>query len=129
MVRTASRSAGGGGVVTITWDNRLGDNVQAGGAIFLSVLEMEMSAVAEEMQAFARANHPWQNQTGEAERTFTVTVMGRHTIVAKHGAPHGIWLEFKYGGRWGIIPKTLDYGKGRLTQAYAKAWTAAWRFA
>lgn len=115
------------GRASITWDKSLAPNIEAGGAIFLMMLRAELASVASQMQAFAKANHPWQNQTGDAEATFTVRVEGM-SIVAQHGVSYGVYLEFKFGGRDGIIPATMAHGAALLNGAYAKAWAASWRF-
>lgn len=125
---TRSQRSGRGGSIGLTWDGSLGQNIRQGGGVFLLVLQGEFDAVAQAMQAFAQSRHPWQNQTGAAERTFTVRVINRTMIEARHGVPYGIHLEYKHGGRYGIIPATLDVGKVMLRQSYAKAWASAWRF-
>ena len=68
---------------------------------------------APEMTAYAKANHAWQNVTGAAEAGLhdTVEESGSSIILTlAHGddVRHGIWLEVANGGRYGIIPQTID---------------------
>ncbi len=64
-----------------------------------------------------KANHPWQNQTGEAERKLrerTVKERDRITMYLIQGAPHGIWLEVKRAGEYGVIPRGLSIAVQQL---------------
>ena len=84
--------------------------------------ELEMAGSA--MRAFAVANHPWQNQTGQAERElgYQVRTHGKgFELVFYQGAPHGIWLEVRWAGHWGIIPRTMTTGYPLVMQAVMRA--------
>lgn len=66
---------------------------------------------AEEMEQYAKANAPWQDRTGDARERLHATVEETGpvgTIVLSHGVPYGIWLEIANGGRYSIIPQTID---------------------
>lgn len=72
-----------------------------------------MQARADEMTAWARSNAPWTDRTGEARRTLHTIVEHNPqvlgTIILRHGADHGLWLEIAYGGRWAIIAPAIDH--------------------
>ncbi len=70
-------------------------------------------AVAEDVRQYMVANHPWTNRTNEAEDNLRASAhrLAAHVVAIYlvQGAPHGIWLEIRWGGRWGIIPDALAY--------------------
>lgn len=63
--------------------------------------------LAEEM----RQTHPWKNRTGAAERGLfgrvTRIAMGA-VLILGGSAPHQIYLERRWGGRYAIIQPTLS---------------------
>jgi hypothetical protein len=77
---------------------------------FRQLLDSNMSAAAELGTAYARANHPWRNQTGDAERLFLVeNVNNGLGLRVSHGVFYGVYLEFKNGGRYAVIPAVMQY--------------------
>lgn len=77
-------------------------------ASFLDILSEEMEAAAEEALDWMRGNHPWTNRTHQAENELAATVEDSGQVVTlENAAPHGIYLEFKYGGKWGVIRPAL----------------------
>lgn len=82
----------------------------------------ELDQLAQELKAWADANHPWQNQTGDAERLFEVVVTyGGLRLEARHGVYYGKFLEFKHGGKWGVIRPLMNYARGPGKQAMNRA--------
>lgn len=75
-------------------------------------------AIAEDVWLYMVQNHPWTNRTGEAEEKLHAEAVrvAEHmvAIYAAHGAAHGIWLEIRWGGRWGIIPEALQAAYPRI---------------
>jgi hypothetical protein len=74
-------------------------------------IQQALEMVAYDAQAYAKMAHPWTNRTGDAEGGLTAVVEGGGRVwrmVISHGVSHGFWLEVKYGGKWGIIPDTVD---------------------
>lgn len=66
---------------------------------------------AAEMERYAKQNAPWEDKTGAAREGLHATVEETGpigTIVLSHGVPYGIWLEISNGGRFSIIPQTID---------------------
>lgn len=78
----------------------------------LNGLESRMSSAARQIEAYAKANHPWTNRTGAAEAGLVGKAEDGGRIVSlEHGVFYGIYLEFKHGGRWGILPAAVGtYG-------------------
>lgn len=110
----------------IEWDIYLSDELRRGSNQFFRALQDELAAVAKSMQAFAQANHPWQNQTGDAERLFTVRSIGNYTIEARHGVFYGVFLEYCNGGRYGVMPITMRFGVDEVVRGITRAWRGSW---
>lgn len=75
-----------------------------------------------DMQAYAQANAPWTNRTGDARRTLRGyygaygSKGGKAYYAAlRHGVPYGIWLEVRFSGRWGIVWRTLEAFRGKAS--------------
>lgn len=72
------------------------------------------AARAEEMEAWMKANAPWQDITGIARNSLYAVAeqdpvrVAQITVGYGYQAPHGLWLEIAYGGKWAIITKTID---------------------
>lgn len=66
-----------------------------------------------DMELWARYKAPWKDQTKRARRLLHVEYEDQGTLIGivtlTHGIWYGVWLEVAYGGKWGIIPKTIDY--------------------
>lgn len=72
---------------------------------------------AQEMEAWAKQNAPWQDRTGNARAGLHATVEGTGgigTIVLSHGVPYGLWLEIANGGRYAIIAQAIDVFGAKL---------------
>lgn len=71
-----------------------------------------MKQLADDMVAYAQENHPWENDTGDAENLLQAAVIDNEdkdtTVVwLAHGVPYGIWLEVMQGGRFAILLPTV----------------------
>jgi hypothetical protein len=81
-----------------------------------------MDGLAPEVEAWMKANHPWQNQTGaaeaglHAERVYTPEQFAG--VMFSHGedVPPAIWLEVAHRGQYSILMPALDYFAPRLLQ-------------
>lgn len=73
-----------------------------------------MRQLANDMVQWARSNHVWENETGDAERGLhaeTIIQGTRAVVWLGHGVPYGIWLEIMQNGRFAIIlPTILKFG-------------------
>lgn len=89
---------------------------------FIIELEFNLASAARRIEGYAKANHPWRNRTGDAEREFSVEIVDGHKkMTMGHGVPYGKFLEAMQGGRFGVIPMTLTYGKPVVQEALQKA--------
>lgn len=64
-----------------------------------------------EVEAYAKANAPWSDRTGEARNGLTARVDndgGDIVLELAHTAEHGYWLEVIQDGRFAIIMPTLE---------------------
>lgn len=79
----------------------------------------EMALLGEDMQGFAQAAAPWQDDTGDARAglegysgVYGTADQGagvvNHYVGVRHGVDYGVFLEVKDGGRWGIVQRTLE---------------------
>lgn len=79
-------------------------------------------ALRAEQQAKTRA--PWTDRTGNARSglgTQPMTEDGVYRVVLFHTVTYGKWLEIRWGGKWGIIEKTVT----ELTPEYTQMMTQA----
>ena len=83
-------------------------------------MQAEMQKAAGQMQQFARSSHPWTNRTGAAEAGLYSRASGM-VITYGHTVYYGVYLEFKYGGKWGVLPATRDYGEGLVSSGMRAA--------
>lgn len=74
----------------------------------MAVLERE----APKVEAHAKTNAPWQDQTGNARQGLRAeaydTGGDQKGIVLYHQVPYGIWLEVKNSGEYAIILPTIE---------------------
>lgn len=70
-------------------------------------------SLKDEMVAYAKANAPWQNPTGDARAELQGAVVweddDHFTIFLGHGSNihYGVWLEVRWGGKFAIIVPTI----------------------
>lgn len=67
----------------------------------------------------AKGGHPWANRTGAAEAGLNSGVIREAagevvTLYLAHGVQYGIYLENKYGGKWGVVRTVLEAAYGPL---------------
>lgn len=86
---------------------------QLGEAVF-QIGEEEANAIADD----ARENHRWTNRTGEAEASIYGRAERRDNagfrIVVGGSAPHVIYLERRWGGKYAGITPALQRGAPRV---------------
>ncbi len=89
-------------------------------------VERELQAAGKDVLTYMRTSHAWRNRTGAAEKGLTVEPMTglpehTHGIRLAHGVPYGVFLEFKHGGRWGVIRPGMTYAQTVVQQAMHRA--------
>ena len=108
------------GVVWETPPDMLADDLDKWMADLEARLFREVTRAGQDMLNYAIANHPWVNRTGQAEDGLHIKVYQKGATIQvdiAHGAPHGIFLEKRWGGKWGVIPMTISYGAPRVRAA------------
>lgn len=115
----------------VTWKvptDVLADGIDRGERRFRHLLEEEMTIAADQMQQEVRGGgHRWHNRTGLAEERFTVTAeRGGLQIVAAHGVFYGLYLEYRNGGQYGVIPDLMRYGAPIVQRGMQRAVDSAW---
>lgn len=71
--------------------------------------------LAGDMEAFARANAPWTDRSGDARRELSAAAEadgGTVRASIAHGVDYGIWLENRFNGRYAIISRTMEVFAG-----------------
>lgn len=90
-------------------------NLRAGLAAFETKIHARLEAIthyaAADMEAMAKSNAPWRDQTSNARnglRGIPVIVPGKsYEAVLAHSVPYGIWLEVRWAGKYAIIMPTI----------------------
>lgn len=91
---------------------------------FKTRLETMLGRVATGMEGYAKANHPWQNRTGRAEAGLSASARWEgETFVLEltHGVYYGVYLENRWGGKWGVIPISISTFQGPIAEAMQAA--------
>lgn len=79
--------------------------------VMTATLDEILQDLAEDVEAYAKENAPWQDQTGEARDGLTAEAISSFvvpSIVLYHTVDYGIWLEVKNSGEYAIIIPTLE---------------------
>lgn len=76
-----------------------------------SRVEKSLDESREQLRAYMKQNHKWQNQTGNAERGLDAKVEnpkeGYYRIALSHGVYYGVYLENAFEGRYAILTETM----------------------
>ena len=119
----------GGRHAVVKWSvppNVIAEAIEKNARVFRETLDANMSEVAGMGEAFAKANHIWQNRTGQAEATFQVVAEnGGLRLIASHGVPYGIYLEFSNGGVYAVIPMVMSFMTPLVQEAMQDSLAAA----
>lgn len=86
------------------------------------VTSQSIDELASEMESYAKANAPWEDDTTDARqglKGFAVHSDTRHTAWLGHSVDYGIWLEIRWGGRFAILLPTLREFQHRLPSKIA----------
>jgi hypothetical protein len=99
---------------------QLGQTVNAMGNNLDDYVDHEMHAAGKQVLSWMKANHAWQNRTGAAEARLIVEDIPKGFRLA-HGVPYGVYLEFKHGGRWGVMRPAMVYAENVAEAAMHRA--------
>lgn len=101
---------------SVSWDDTISAGIPALNAKIHSYLTKTTNYYALRTETYAKSKAPWTDRTGNARSGLAAVGSasggtgggGTYTIDFYHQVSYGIWLEVRFGGRFGIIPKTLD---------------------
>ena len=120
------------GALRITWrksPDDLGEAIRLWGGQVNNRVYQGMAKLGPEMEASAKANAPWQDQTGNARAGLHATVGGSRgattTVYLMHGVHYGKYLELKNGGRFAIVGPTLVQFYPKAREVLRKAFNGA----
>lgn len=85
------------------------------------VMEERAVEFAEELVKYAKENAPWGDRTGFARSGLSgqVDSDGQNlTVSLFHTAPHGVWLEVRWNGRYAIILPTIEKKGSELLERW-----------
>jgi hypothetical protein len=74
-------------------------------------LSTALRQVGDQAVVFMRMAHPWTNRTGDAEAGLRAEVSDNGntlTLVLSHSVYYGVYLENRWGGKWGVLPMTVE---------------------
>lgn len=83
------------------------------------VAEEVLEDIASDVEAYAQANAPWNDITGDAREGLTADVFRDGTAVVLqlyHTVDYGVWLETIQAGRFAIIMPTLEHFSGEVME-------------
>lgn len=79
--------------------------------------------LAADMESYAKQHAPWRDRTGDARKylkgyygAYGSGPSKRYYAALKHGdnVYYGIYLEVRWGGRWGIVWRVHEIYKGKV---------------
>jgi len=111
----------------VTWDGGLDQMIDGFAELAVRIpenVEGELRGFAGEWADWAKANHEWQNRTGEAEAGLHAIVIksgGGWIVKLMHGVYYGIFLEYRWGGRYGVLRDSLLAMAPRLQARLGRA--------
>jgi hypothetical protein len=105
----------------------LGDSVRRDLDYRIDNLAYFLTGTAHGATNIMKANHPWQDRTGDARSSLLVSIERKtyphyDEIVMTwgyHGTPgvdYGVFLEKANGGVYGIVDQTVDYYRPFITK-------------
>jgi hypothetical protein len=77
----------------------------------------KMEELSTEITAYAQANAPWEDRTGDAREGLhsEVEIDGDEVVLSlEHTVDYGLWLEVIQNGRFAIIMPTLEHFAGKV---------------
>lgn len=105
----SGRYAGPNGIAWVGLDT-VSENIFRYGQKIQKDTQDAMENLAKEMEAYAKQNAPWQDDSTDARSGLKAKAIhgpDNTTIFLGHTMPYGIWLEVRWGGKFAIIVPTL----------------------
>jgi len=127
-------AGGGSGFYWVVSPVEIANNLDRWWTGFMRALGKELEQVGVKITDWSKANHPWQNITGAAERSLTTEVMqeGGNWVILHHadpgidaeGADHVFWMEVRWDGRYGVLRISLQHHYDDVMSAVKRAMKA-----
>lgn len=99
----------------IIWDRRPEEIFVEGYAAYVDLIIASLQAIADSyaprIEAWMKANAPWQDQTGNARQglhTEVETLVNGVALHLAHGVDYSHFLEWSHQGRFSILMPALD---------------------
>lgn len=119
MRSSVSGSLGSGsGFYWVVSPDLIAHNLDRWTDAFMDGLDKQLAEVGVRIASWAKANHPFANITGEAERAITskvyreggnrIIILWYDPSVSKEGASHGFFMEIRWDGKYGVIRVALE---------------------
>lgn len=86
----------------------------------VKALRQLLDYFAAKIEAAARQNAPWTDQTGAARaglRAFAAETATGAVLYLVHSVAYGVYLELAHGGRYAVINQTLEAAYGDIMAA------------
>lgn len=93
-------------------DHGLGKGIKGGAKKAMDAAWIAAKQMAPEVEAYAKINAPWTDQTGNARAGLAARAYrdGKEIgIIIYHQVPYGIWLETRWNGKYAIINPTIEH--------------------
>lgn len=97
--------------VGIVFDGDLRKNLDAIQSRFERAARITTERNAPQVENYMKLNAPWTDQTTNARNGLAARAYqdrGEYGIVLFHQVDYGIWLETRFGGKYGIINPTIE---------------------
>ena len=106
--------------MTVTGGDIIIQGLEAWAAGTVAALQGCAQEIAELLEAYAKANHPWQNQTGDTEASITGQIADMTdemiVIVVSAGMDYDVFLELAHEGKWAWLWPCLVACQDRIRQ-------------
>lgn len=109
--------------MTFRLEGNLSSNLQQMGPRIKRAMVASAQYVAPQAESFMKSQAPWTDRSGAARnglRADVVVATNKVAIVLFHSVPYGVWLEIRFGGKWGIIPATMAAAGPLWVEAFAR---------
>lgn len=108
---------------SFTWEGNLEARLNQMGPQVKRAMVAGAKYVSGEAEDFMRSNAPWTDQTGAARNGLGTSVQvstNKVALVMYHSVPYGVFLEVRWGGKYGIIEKTMAATGPRLVEVIGR---------
>lgn len=90
------------------------------------VASVSQTVIAPKLEAYAKANRPWTDRTGNARRGLNArsTASAKEIVVTlAHAVYYGVYLEKNQGGKYAILLPTIRANKSLVKSILEDCWS------